>query len=159
MIKLKGFKEENMNDYKKISMFLAMPNCDFKCLKEKNLDISICQNSHLNKEPIQEYDIDYLINIYLNNNITEAIVFGGLEPMLDFEQMLNFIKKFRDVSNDDIVIYTGYYEDEIKDKIEILKEIPNIIVKFGRFEISEKKYDDVLGIALISKNQYAKKIS
>lgn len=148
-----------MNDYKKISMFLAMPHCDFKCLKEKNLPIEICQNSHLNQEEEKEYSIDYLIDIYSKNNITEAIVFGGLEPMLDYEDMLEFIKRFRERFQDDIVIYTGYYENEIVETIKKLSKYPNIIIKFGRYEVSESKYDDVLGVKLISKNQYGKKIS
>jgi len=61
------------------------------------------------------------------------------------------------VSNDDIVLYTGYNEDEICDKIHLLSQYRNIIVKFGRFiPNQEKHYDEILGVELASPNQYAK---
>ena len=45
-------------------------------------------------------------------------------------------------------------------KINILKQYPNIIIKFGRFKPNQKShYDDVLGVNLISDNQYGEKIS
>ena len=57
------------------------------------------------------------------------------------------------------MIYTGYYLDEIADKIRVLTEYKNIIIKFGRFVPNQKKhYDEVLGVYLASDNQYAKKI-
>ena len=43
-------------------------------------------------------------------------MFGGLEPFDQFEELFNFIKKFREVSLDDIVIYTGYYKEELLEK-------------------------------------------
>ena len=50
--------------------------------------------------------------------------------MLQFEEVLEFIKQFRKYSNDDIVIYTGYYPEEIQDKIKELIQYKNIIIKF-----------------------------
>ena len=71
------------------------------------------------------------------------------------------IKLFR--SNGDIspiVIYTGYYPNEIQPKLDRLKKYKNIIIKFGRF-IPDKanRYDDVLGITLSSDNQFAMQLS
>lgn len=57
----------------------------------------------------------------MDNPITKAIVFGGLEPFDRFDEMFEFIKKFRQVDNSTIAIYTGYYKDEIVDKIRLLK--------------------------------------
>lgn len=57
----------------------------------------------------------------MDNQITKAIVLGGLEPFDRFDEMFEFIKKFRQVDNSIIAIYTGYYEDEIVDKINLLK--------------------------------------
>ena len=82
--------------------------------------------------------------------------------MLQFEDIVLFLHKFRNVYNrkDDIVIYTGYYEHEIIGEVKTLQHYPNVIVKFGRFKPNEEKhYDEVLGVELISNNQYAKKIS
>ena len=103
---------------------------------------------------------DEIFRRYINNPITKAIVIGGLEPMLQFDEVLELIKTVRDNNcNDDIVIYTGYYLDEIADKIRVLTEYKNIIIKFGRFVPNQKKhYDEVLGVYLASDNQYAKKI-
>ena len=63
------------------------------------------------------------------------------------------IKIFREKSNDDIVIYTGYYPNEIKDKIKKISKLKNIIVKFGRF-IPDKphQFDELLGVELSSNN-------
>ena len=80
--------------------------------------------------------------------------------MLQFQELVSFINEFRKVSEDDIVIYTGYYKEELKKEIELLKKYKNIIIKFGRYIPNRKsRYDEVLGITLVSDNQYAEKIS
>ena len=152
--------DENFQDYKKPSMLLATCYCDWKCLKEQGLDLSICQNSELIKQKIIDISIEIIIDRYINNPITNAIIIAGLEPILQFNEVIQFIREFRNASNDDIVIFTGYYPNEIKNRIEELKKYKNIIIKFGRYKYnSNKKYDEVLGVWLISDNQFAKKIS
>jgi len=159
-IRLKNIMDENFQDYKKTSMMLATCQCDWKCAKEGGFDVSICQNSELAKQKNIEVSIDSIVDRYLNNPITQAIVIGGLEPMLQFDEVLELINVFRQKCEDDIVIYTGYYPDEIIDKLCKLVEYKNIIVKFGRYkENSGKVFDGVLGIWLSSSNQYGVKIS
>ena len=159
-IRVKAIIDENFQDYKKPSMLIATCFCDWKCLKEQNLDISICQNSQLVLNNIIDIPTERLIKRYLNNPISNAVVIAGLEPMLQFNEVLEFVQEFREKSQDDIVIYTGYYENEVADKINLLKQYKNIIVKFGRFTPdNNKRYDDVLGVWLASDNQYAIKIS
>ena len=159
-IRLKSILDETFQDYKKPSMLLATCICDWKCLKEQNLDISICQNSELAKQNNIDISIDEIVNRYINNSITQAIIIAGLEPMLQFEEVLNFVKVFRNKNDDDIVIYTGYYPDEVITKIEQLKQYENIIIKFGRYIPNKsKRYDEILGIELVSDNQFAIKIS
>ena len=98
--------------------------------------------------------------MYLKDGLEESIVFGGLEPMLQFQELISFIDKFRKVSEDDIVIYTGYYPSELEKELEILKQFKNIIIKFGRYIPNrQSRYDEVLGVTLISDNQFAEKIS
>jgi hypothetical protein len=152
--------DENFQDYKKPSMLLATCKCDWKCLLEQDLDLSICQNSELAKQQNIELPINLIIDRYLNNPITQAVIIAGLEPMKQFNEVLEFIKNFRTVCNDDIVIYTGYYPKEIENKLKELMLNKNIIVKFGRYIPNRNKvYDEVLGIELISNNQFAVKIS
>ena len=82
--------------------------------------------------------------------------------MLQFKEVYSFIYKLRNQynCNDDVIVYTGYYENEIQEYIQQLKQFKNIIVKFGRFISNDKsKYDNVLGVTLASHNQYAKQIS
>ena len=141
-------------------MLIATCFCNWKCLKEQNLDISICQNSQLVLNNIIDIPTERLIKRYLNNPISKAVVIAGLEPMLQFDEVLEFVQEFREKSQDDIVIYTGYYENEVAEQIEKLKKFENIIVKFGRFiPNGNKRYDDILGVWLASDNQYAVKIS
>lgn len=158
---LKGIVDEDFIQYKKPSMFIATSKCDWKCCKELNIDISICQNEPISKQKNINISVDEIFYRYINNNISKAVIFGGLEPLLQFEEMVEVIKMFRDNNCfDDIIIYTGYYKNEIEDKINILKSYNNIIIKFGRFiPNSTSHFDNILGVTLASKNQYAEKIS
>ena len=159
-IRLKNILDEDFQDYKKPSMMLATCQCDWKCLREQELDLSLCQNSELSKQKNINISIDTIVDRYINNSITKAIVIGGLEPFLQFDDILEFIKYFRQKSKDDIVIYTGYYPNEIEDKLIRLKQYKNIIIKFGRYIHEDTKiFDKVLGVWLISSNQFACKIS
>lgn len=158
---IKNLQDEDFVNYKKASMFIATSICNWKCCIEQNLDTGICQNAPLARSKTLDVANERIFQRYINNPITKAIVIGGLEPMLQFDEVFDLIKYFR-TNNclDDFVIYTGYYKNEIKDKIEKLKEFPNIVIKFGRYIPNhEKHYDEVLGIYLVSNNQYAERIS
>lgn len=153
-MKIKGLITEDFVNYKKASMTIIFPYCTFKCGKD------YCQNSSLAKTPIIEISIDDLVNKYINNPITEAVVMQGLEPFDSWNDLKEFVQKLREYNNDDIVIYTGYNKDEIIEKINELSKYTNIIVKFGRYiSNQEKHFDDLLGVYLASNNQYADKIS
>ena len=157
---LKFIKRDDFVNYKKCSMFLGTTSCDWKCCKENNLPCSICQNYPWSNNTVKEFNNEDIINMYLSDELEEAVVFGGLEPILQFQEVISFIDEFRKVSEDDIVIYTGYYKTEIEKEIEALKKYKNIIIKFGRYIPNRKsKYDNVLGVTLASDNQYAEKIS
>lgn len=160
-IAVKDIVDENFQDYKKPSMFIACVKCDFKCLKELNLSLDICQNMEIYRMPSKKIPIPEIFNRYKSNPITSAVVLGGLEPILQFEEILNLISYFRsNKCSDDFVIYTGYYPDEIKKEVQKLKEFDNIIIKYGRFIPDAKsKFDEVLGVTLSSENQFAVKIS
>lgn len=151
-------KDEDVINYKKISMFIALPFCSGKCYKELGLDCSICQNDALRNLPIVNFENDKLIERYLQNPLTNAFVFGGLEPLDSFDELVDFISLLRGhyKNNDDVVIYTGYKEEEIQKKIETLKKFGNVILKIGRYIPNDKsKFDDILGVTLASSNQYA----
>ena len=153
-MKIKGLITEDFVNYKKASMTIIFPYCTFKCGKD------YCQNSSLAKTPIIEISIDDLVNRYINNPITEAVVMQGLEPFDSWNDLKEFVQKLREYNNDDIVIYTGYNKDEVSKYIKELSVYPNIIIKFGRYVPNqERHYDDVLGVHLISNNQYAERIS
>lgn len=157
-MKVKGIVFEDFLNYKKPSLFIIFPYCNFKC--DKDCGLKVCQNSSLAKEKEIEYSIDKIVNNYIENDITKAIVCGGLEPMDSFNDLKELVGALRIKTNDDIVIYTGYREEEIEDKANDLKQFTNIIIKFGRYIPNDKEYyNDILGINLASRNQYAKKIS
>ena len=149
---------EDFTNYKKPSMYIAFPSCTFKC--ERECGQKICQNSSLVQSKTLEVDVKYIVNKYINNPITSAIVIGGLEPLDSKEDLFILISYFRVSTQDDIVIYTGYKEEEIKNQLQYLRAYRNIIVKFGRFIPNQQPhYDDVLGVMLASDNQYAERIS
>lgn len=156
---IKGLTYEDFINYKKPSMVIITSKCDFKC--DYECGEGCCQNSPLAKAETKAVSDDDIILRYLLNDITKAIVFAGLEPFEQFEEMFNFIAKLRFNYHrpDTVVIYTGFNKTEISSMIEALKPLGNIIVKFGRFVPNqEKKYDDVLGVYLASPNQYAEVI-
>lgn len=155
---IKGATMEDFSNYKKPSMFIAFPQCTWKC--DKECGVQVCQNGALAKAPDIDIDVDKVVKKYLDNPITKAVVCGGLEPFDSWSDLLLFIEEFRAKSQDDLIIYTGYYKEEIIDKINILKRFPNIIIKTGRYiPNQEKHYDEVLGIELASPNQKAERIS
>jgi hypothetical protein len=160
-MRIKGLKDEDFINYKKPSMFIIFPYCSFKCDKENGC--SLCQNSKLALEPVYEVSYRDILNRYISNPITEAIVCGGLEPFDTPNELLGLIRAARDDFGieDDIVIYTGYTEEEIEEEwlYDFLAKYKNIIIKFGRFRPNETPHlDEVLGIKLVSNNQYAKRI-
>lgn len=154
---VKGVIDEDFVNYKVPSMSVVCPYCTFKC--DKECGMSVCQNSSLAKADVIDVSIDNLVKRYLRNPITKAIVFNGLEPFDSFEDVFKFIERIREFRKDDIVIYTGYNENEVADYVNRLKNFGNIIIKFGRFvPNNQSHFDDVLGVYLASDNQYAKKI-
>lgn len=148
-------------DYQKASMFIATCYCDFKCCTEQGLPVSICQNCNIVEQPNVEIDYSQIFDLYMLTDISEAIVIGGFEPMLQFDDIYNLIEYFRDNGiDDDFVIYTGYYPNEVQDKITKLQQFKNIIIKFGRYIPNiDSRFDEVLGVTLISNNQFAERIS
>jgi organic radical activating enzyme len=157
-MKVKNVIFEDFINFKFPSLFIGFPQCSFKC----NLDCGqpVCQNYLLSKDKTIDIEIDDLIDNYILNPITHAVVCGGLEPFDTWEDLRTLVDKFRIYTTDPIVIYTGYTEKEVQDKIEVLKNYENIIVKFGRFiPDKEPHMDKVLGVKLASPNQYAKEIS
>ena len=164
---VKEIRDEDFTSYKKPSMVIGFPSCTFKC--ERECGQKICQNSALMVAPdihVNTYDI---VNRYLTNPITKAIIMAGLEPFDSWGDLKALISRFREKTNDDIVIYTGYTYDEldysepydfVESRIQWLWQFPNIIIKFGRFIPNQQPhYDEVLGVKLASDNQYAERIS
>ena len=159
-MRLKNVIYEDFVQYKKPCMFISTCFCDWKCCRELNTDICMCQNSPAYETKIVNKHNKALVKKYVENSITKAIVFGGFEPILQFDELIELIRCFREQTNDDIVVFTGYYENEISDKIEELKKFPNIIVKFGRYKPGQEPHEDeVLGVNLANSEQYAKRIS
>lgn len=159
-MRIKGLVDEDFVNYKKPSMFIIFPYCTFKC--EKEAKVHCCQNSELACSPIIEISTENIIERYISNKITKSIVCGGLEPMDSFDDLSQLLYSFRDKSEDDFVIYTGYTKQECEQNgwISVLSKVPNVIIKFGRYiPNSTSHYDDILGINLNSEGQFAERVS
>lgn len=154
-MKIKGIIEEDFINYKEPSMFIMFPYCSFKCeIEQKG---KFCQNSNLVNIENIDVSVDEIIEKYLSNDITKAIILGGLEPFDSFDDVLAIICTLREKYGnlDNVVIYTGYNKNEIEDKIQKLQCYSNIIIKFGRYIPNGKKvFDAILGVTLSSENQY-----
>lgn len=161
-MRVKTVVDEDFTNYKKASMFIGTVSCGGKCCVEAGIPFSVCQNDGWRScAPITVSDKG-LCQRYLGNPVTSAIVFGGLEPMEQFDELCAFLSTLRCEFScgDDVVIYTGYNADEIQQQLEMLRKYGNIIVKFGRYRPNEKPHlDEALGVRLASDNQYAVRIS
>lgn len=160
-MRIKALVDEDFVNYKKPAMFIGSIICNWKCCAEQGFDNSMCQNSQLATSQTIEMPVDEIFHRYISNPITESVVIGGLEPFMQFDELLELISTFRkNKCFDDIVIYTGYYPEELKIEISALKKYRNIVIKFGRYIPNhETHYDEVLGVYLASDNQFAERVS
>ena len=158
---IKGITDEDFVNYKLPSMFIATACCSFKC--DLECGMPVCQNSSLVHQPTHNIDDEAIVSRYLDNPITKAVVFGGLEPFDQYGAMRKLIACF--VSNgmkDDIVIYTGYNKDEVDYWVDQLVTDfgPRFVIKYGRYIPDQQPHlDPVLGVMLASDNQYAERTS
>lgn len=160
-MRVRGIVEEDFTNYKDPSMFIISCFCDFKCCMEAGLDIGVCQNAPLVKSKILDISDEIIYNRFSNNQITKAVVIGGLEPFAQIDEVEKLLSKFREHGDySPFVIYTGYYPDEVKRQTELLARYKNVVIKFGRYKPGCKAhFDEVLGVNLTSHNQYAIKLS
>lgn len=155
-MKIKGLIDEDFVNYKLPSMYVVFPYCTFKCGQW-------CQNANLKDVELIDISPRKLAERYADNPITQAVVCAGLEPFDSFDDLLLFVEELRKLTNDDIVIYTGYDKVEVNEYLNLLKQYRNIVVKFGRYlppdAHTTSRYDETLGVILASNNQYAERIS
>lgn len=157
-------------------MFISTYKCDFKCDRECGEDV--CQNSPLALYTTVEIADEDIVRSFLRVSVTKAIVIGGLEPFDDFEDVLSFIEtmnrelepgygSLEDHEDIDLVIYTGYTEEELQQYRQKLTDLysftynfSEVIIKCGRFIPNcEPHQDELLGVKLASDNQYAKRLT
>ena len=161
-MRVKTIVDEDFVNYNKPSMFIGTISCNGKCCIEGGFPLSVCQNDGWRGcAPIDITD-EVIIKRYIQNPITHAIVFGGLEPIEQYDEVISLVKTLREDfdCHDDVVIYTGYYPEEISIILAMIEKYDNIVVKFGRYIPNMKsRFDEVLGVELASDNQYAVRIS
>ena len=158
-MQLKNIIQEDFSNYKVCSMFIGFPSCTWKCERDCGRK-GLCQNAALAKSPSVEISADEIVDLYLANSLSHALVCGGLEPFDSWSELFDLVTRFRAKTDDPIIIFTGYNKTEIAHKVLSLASFKNIIIKFGRFvPDQEAHYDEILGIFLASQNQYAERIS
>lgn len=160
-MRLKSVVVEDFCNYRQPSLFLVTAFCDWKCCTEQGLDTSVCQNAPLAAQPTQSISNVAIYNAFHENDITKAVVVGGLEPFLQADELYGLISYFRLRGESCyFVVYTGYEPHEIADEVKRFEPLGNIIIKFGRYiPNSTPVYDDILGVTLASSNQYARVIA
>lgn len=162
---VKAIQTERYQDYRVPAMFIACSKCTFKC--DRECGKPVCQNSELAQVPDKTIDTADIIYMYTENPITQSIIFGGLEPLDQTEDIVNVASQLRQLGiTDDVVIYTGYTEEEVCEKtidgIPFLeyaqKHFAPLVIKYGRYVPNQQPhYDEVLGVTLASDNQYARR--
>jgi pyruvate-formate lyase-activating enzyme len=161
-MRVKYIIDEDFVNYREASMAIGTASCGGKCCIEMGLPLHICHNYKLREQSGISIPDEFICKRYLRNKLTNAVVFGGLEPFEQTEEVIGVIRMLREECGcmDDVVIYTGYNKDEVEKEVGILRQFPNIIVKFGRYiRDIRPRFDRVLGVMLASENQYAERIS
>jgi len=113
-------------------MTIEFPYCDFKCDRENGTQL--CHNWALTDCKSLKIEPARIAHLYVTSALTSALCMQGLEPMDSFDDVIEVCSLVRAVTDDDIVIYTGYNRDEIEDKI----------YTFGVC-LNEEKYKEVIG--------------
>ena len=91
IIHIRDIIDDDFINYKKVSMLIAMPYCTFKC----NVDgKKLCHNQELIHSTIVCMTYHKLVERYLNNMCSEAIIFAGLEPMVLTKNNTRCVSKF-----------------------------------------------------------------
>ena len=86
---VKQIIDEDFVNYKKPSMFIGSPQCSWKC--ENECGRRVCQNSALSKSPTIDIPVEKIVERYVSNHITHAIVIGGLEPFETFDDLFRLV--------------------------------------------------------------------
>lgn len=154
-MKVNSIIYEDFIQYKYPSMFIGFTKCTMKCGRE------YCQNTSLLTAPFLEIDANLLIDKFLKNPLTKAIVCGGLEPFDTPDDLKELVVAARKRCDNDIIIYSGYTKEELEDKeiYNFLKKYKNIIIKVGRYIPNKESHKDkLLGVMLSNDEQYAYKL-
>lgn len=137
-------------NYKEACMFIgAGYSCSRGCPN--------CQNEALKGTKPHLTRGERIVEDYMNLPITHAIVFGGLEPLEDLDNLTEWIRLFRDKTDDPIIIYSGDppKSPRVINAVTRLKRYKNIIFKLGEYHMGQKPhYDELLGVKLASDNQH-----
>ncbi len=81
---IKNIVDEDFVNYKIPSMFIGLGGCDWKCCKEANIPVTVCQNSPLAKQEDINISTEEIFNRYVQNPIARAVVIRGLEPITEW---------------------------------------------------------------------------
>lgn len=90
-MRVKGVVSEDFVNYKRPSLFINTCYCDFKCCTEAGLDFGVCQNAPLSRSPTLDIPDKQIYRYYADNPITKAVVVGGMEPMLQINELAPLI--------------------------------------------------------------------
>ena len=183
-MKLVGVIDEDWINYKVCSMILEFPYCSFKCGANLCQNSELAHAPLIEVDPIQ-LAYRYISNPITEAIVCQGLEpIDSIDELCEFihELRCNFM------CHDDVVIYTGYTKEELENmtitsfeyskdinnhpttKLPIstsvesvltkLENYDNIIIKYGRYIPDQPShYDDVLGVILVSDNQFAERIS
>lgn len=153
------FVEDILKDQPYSSMLLISPYCDFQC--------EGCQNIHLKEEPIFNFGIDKLKEIYNKNPFFKGVTLAGLEPLLSGDEFWEDFYKFLEITEiENLTIYTrfDYNNSQVQEIIENIKEISciqNFYIKCGEYNNKLDKKNIQIGnweIEIASSNQTFNKV-
>lgn len=115
-----------------------LQGCKFNCPGCKNI------NTH-SFEPNILLSVDEIFNDIVSQNNLTGVTFSGGEPLMQYNELLELIKRIKLETKLDVMLYTGYYINEIRklNMNEILDYVDILID--GRFEIENFTEDKLYG--------------
>ena len=108
-----------------------------------------CANPELwGIEGAKNYSVDDIVKIIRNiytENAFDGVTISGGDPLEQIDELLEILVNIQDITND-VIVYTGYYYDELvslfeQEKIEKLRLLVAVLID-GPY-IDELNYDDL----------------
>lgn len=89
-----------------------------------------------------EVDVEELVNRVLQYEEINGVTISGGEPFLQYNELFSFIRRIKELSDLDIMLFSGYQLEELKKRYPDCMDMMKLVDIFIDGEYIEEKNDD-----------------